>query len=243
MFGLLGGLLGGGLRRGIMSRPMAGRPLGGLLANRMMNARRGGGGSSGGAPPSAPPPQEEQQSAPQPQQEAPQPAMQSPQTQEPPPMVQQASQKLEAVEQKTQQATAEPPKPVQQDLPEPKKQEPQNVTAGLLDDAPPIQDTTPRMGSDQPPEPQQVVNQTETETPVARPADETFPNVPQLALSGLIDKIDQAPERRTFPMEDPNPTKPVDTKSQSTYGASSPGYEFQTMGSWTSLTPNFSYRR
>ena len=165
MFGLLGGLLGGGLRRGMMSRPMAGRPLGGLLANRMMNARRGG-----GTPPSAPPPQEEQQSAPQQQQEAPQPVMQSPQTPEPPPLVQQASQKLDAVEQKTQQATAEPPTPMQGDLPEPPKQEPQNVTAGLLDDAPPIQDTAPRMGSDQPPEPQQVVNQTETETPAKKPS-------------------------------------------------------------------------
>ena len=243
MFGLLGGLLGGGIaRRGLLSRPLANRPLGGLLAKRMMSNRGGSPSPGGGAPAQAPPPQEDQTpeaSKPTESQEAPAPK----QAPEPPPLVQQTSQKLDTVAEQTQENTQAPPKQIAEDPVEKKPQEKQEATAGLLDDAPPVQSQSPPLGSEEKPVPQQVVNQTDQGGPVAQAADETFPNTPPLALSGLVDKIEEIPDRRTFPMEDPNPTKPVDTKSQAMYGQSGPNFSYQTAGSWTSMTPNLSYRR
>lgn len=237
MFGLLGGLLGGGLRRSMPTR----RPLLGLLANRMSRS-----GSSTQQSSSAPRNQVQQQQEQQQQekkqeeqqqqeQEQAAQAEQAPQqtAQAPPPLVEKASSDMQKVATQRQESLEQPQKP----------QEQRPVTAALLDDQPTAATQTPRLGSDAPPQAESLVNQTEAPTPVAMPAEDKFPNAPQLALSGLVDKISEIPDRRSFPMEDPNPSKPADTTSQAAYTQGSPSYHYQTMGSWTALTPSFSYKR
>lgn len=231
MFGLLGGLIGGAMRRSMPVR----RPLMGLLSRRMS-----GGGSGTQSTSSAPrnqvqqeqpgQPEEKKQEAPesQPVDPAPQP---SPPT--PPPMVEKASNDIQEVAEQRQQATEQPQQ----------AQDTRPVTAGLLDDGPTVADRSPPLGSKEQPQVESRVNQTEEMTPVATPAGEKFPSTPPMALSGLIDKVGEIPDRRTFPMEDPNPSKPADTTSQAAYTQGSPSYHYQTLGSWTALTPNFSYKR
>jgi hypothetical protein len=149
---------------------------------------------------------------------------------QPQPLVEQASESIGQVEQQRAEVAQSPGTTVEQ----------RPVTEGLLEPAPPA--AAPQKGAETP-APAQIANQTDTLTPVAQQSDEQFPATPQLALSGLVDRIGEMPERRSFPMEDANPSKPVDVRSQAKHTQNSPGYNYQTLGSWTALTPNFSYRR
>lgn len=242
MFGLLGGLIGAGIGRAVAARPMfRATPLAGLVAGKVVqnaiSPRRAAPSSSGGgAPPGSPRPETPQQAPPTPAaqgQEAEQ-TQQVQQPQQPKPMVQQATENVREVAQQQQKA-------MQQPAPAPAPQKP--VTADLLDENTPSAPPQQRLGGDAIPKPPVVANQTESASPVAKPADEQFPNVPQLALSGLTDKIGEPPPRRTFAMEDPNPSKPADTRSQAKHTGNAPAYEYQTLGSNTALTPAYSYRR
>lgn len=206
---------------------MARSPLAGLLANRVVNrVSQGRPASMGGGGPS--PPQAMQQGA---TQEQVQPAPQQEQKQQ--------------QQEQAQQEQREPPAPemVARPQEEPLPQAPPpKVTEGLLEEAPAFSQQQRPSGGEVAPPPQ-VANQTEASSPVAPQAEEQFGVVPALLEPGLPSTIDDAPDRRTFAMEDPNPSKPVDTKSQARHGQNGPQYGFQTMGSWTSMAPNFSYRR
>lgn len=247
MLGLLGGLLGRGIAGGMASRAFAARPRGplaGLLANRSrrMASSRGGVGEQQDRrePEQRPEPEQPQQAAPesQPEPVASSQPQQSQQSQQPQPFVQQASQPIQETAQQQQAAAAQPPSPGQPAEVEP----PKTATAGLLDDPPPLQEARPRSAEEPVPEPQAVVNQTESPSPVARPEQEQFGETPMLATSGILDKIGDTPQRRDFPMEDPNPSQPVQL-NQARHTANSPGFHYQTAGSYTAFTPSYSYRR
>jgi hypothetical protein len=147
--------------------------------------------------------------------------------------VEQVAQGIQQAEQQRQIARAEP-----EALPD---QRP--VTEGLLEEAPPAASPRPDSTQDELPPPQTVVNQTEADTPVARPADETFPNVPQFALSGLVDTVGDIPPRKNIIVEDPVPTRPADTRSQARHTGNSPMYAPQLAQTATAYNPNYSYRR
>lgn len=227
MIGLLGGLLGRAASSAFSRRPMGGGPLSGLLANRgRMMARRGGfmSGPGGASPAQAPAPQQAQRQG-QPQQPQPQAAT--------------------GQQQQIQPAGLDGTQPTTLDLIAPDGTRPDSqaaVTAGLLEDAPAF-GARPDPGPEEVAPPQQVANQTEAMTPVAPQEDQQFGAIPALLAPGLEGVIGEEPPRREFAMEDPNPTKPVDTKSQARYGQAGPQYGFQTMGSWTSLSPSYTYRR
>lgn len=233
MFGLIGGLLGGG--RAFAARPAFRTPLGGLLAKRAMSgplaARQSRPASVGGKPPEPAPKPEEVMSQPMSgEDQTPQAAPQSSQPAQPKPVIETASENLRAVDQQQKEVVQNPQEKIDS----------RPVTAGLLDEAPPVAEQ-PKNTAEKLPEAEQVVNQTDAATPVAKQADETFGNAPQPLLSGLADQIDEAPERRSFVMEDPNPTKPL-ALSQAKHTGNAPGYRFSSMGSWTSMTPTYSYR-
>lgn len=230
MFGLLGGLLGGGLRaaagRAIASRPL----LGGLMA------RRGGGGGGGGgvggssspgpsdqpttikqAPPEAMPPQ--------PQQEQPE----APQQPEAKPIVQEVSAGLQE-------------RPTLQE----QKPQPTNPTTpvkpleGLLDTQPSPPPPQPVAGT-KIQEPQPVVSLGDGPQPTATPAEDVFPNTPAIAPSFLADRTSQLPPRTTFIAPDANPSKAIDTSTK--VNNSSPGYSTTGMTTPAAAAPQFSYLR
>lgn len=232
MLGLLGGLLGRGLARSVAGG-MARRPLIGALMRRrsmgqspMQQARV--------APAQARPAEE------QPQQEAaPQQAVQGEQElapgvqpSKPQPVVQQVSQDLQQVEQQRQEVAQNPEQKLDQ----------RPVTAGLLDEPPTTQAPTQAPDGELAP-PAQVANQTDSLAPVAQREEDQFGSTPQLALSGLVDKLSDAPPRRIAPPEDPVPSKPADTKSQARHGQNRPDMSFGLANSWSSYSPTYSYRR
>lgn len=233
MLGLLGGLLGRGLARSVAGG-MARRPLiGALMRRRSMGQRPMM--QSRAAPAQARPAEE------QPPQEAPPQPQQTPQQQEgeplvqpsqPQPVVQQVSQDLQRVEQQRQEVAQNPDQKLDQ----------RPVTAGLLDEPPATQAPTQKPDGELAP-PAQIANQTDSLAPVAQREEEQFGNVPQLALSGLVDKISDAPPRRIAPPEDPVPSKPADTKSQARHGQNRPDMSFGLANSWSSYSPSYSYRR
>lgn len=242
MFGLLGGLMGRGIARSFAARPaFAGRPLAGLLAGRAVkqaiNPRQARPSSlSGGRAPD----QTEQGEDAQAPQQAPVEEMQSPQPQQqasqppaPQPQIEKTATELREVAQERQQTTQDP------------QQQPEDrpVTAGLLDEAPAVQTPQPPQSEDKVAPPQQVVNQTDVLTPVAMAEESQFPNVPQLNLSGLIDRVGDIPPRRIMAAEDPVPLKQADVKSQARHTANRPDMSFGLASTATSYTPNYSYRR
>lgn len=189
MFGILGGLLGGGLR-GAMMRPRAG---GGVLGGLLSNRQRGGGmgmqprqqapAESKDAP-MAPEPQEQSgQTKPQEQQAAPQqqPAVQAP--------VEQQSAQIDMPQMQDQAAKQSPLK-------------------GLADDVPATPSPTKR--ADEPiPEPAQIVNRTATPTATARPADEQLGQTPTLlAQDGVQNQLmDSGSNRQVFEFQEGNPSR------------------------------------
>lgn len=232
MFGLLGGLIGGGLRAAA-GRSLASRPiLSGLLSRRA--AGGGGGGSSisgGGAnaagssdqpttikrdnPDQPPPtqPEENVQAAEKPQAE---------------PVVEQVAQDLK--EQPT----------LQEQKPQPSNPTtPVKPLEGLIDapkqEAPPVQ-TAP--GTDVE-EPQTVVNQADGPQATISLAGANFPSAPGIAPSFLGDKISQLPPRTIFEAPEANPSKAVDTGTK--VNNSSPGYS--TLGMGSPPASQFSYLR
>lgn len=180
MFGLLGGLLGGGIRRGLGG----GGALSGLLN------RRGGG-------------------APQQRQSAPEPSKDAPMSQAP---EEQGGQ---------QQAEQQPQKPVQPqaqqtvanematEIKESQPQKPETPLKGLLDEAPAAPQPQERQASNEPPPPQTVVNKTDMATPVARPADEMFGEVPAAPkLDTLRNQLlDSGTNTQPFDYQDGNPSR------------------------------------
>lgn len=242
--GLVGGLVGGlGRQRGGLlgggGNSRFGGLLGGLLEGQSRSQSGGGGSSSGRRQPEQ---REEEQPPPTQQGQAVQPLPPEPQSAppaaQPKPFVEQADQPIRETNQQQQVAAQQPVKPGE---PAPvEKQEP--PTAGLLDEAPPVPDAKPTSTSEPTPEPQPVVNQTDAPAPVARPEDEQFGETPMLAASGISDRIGEAPPRRDFPMEDPNPSQPVQL-SQAKHTGNSPGFHYQTAGSFTAFSPSYSYRR
>lgn len=118
----------------------------------------------------------------------------------------------------------------------------QTVTAGLLEEAPVFESPAPQPGEGVGPA-RQIANETDAANPVAMQEDMVFGAIPMPEEPGLNSLLDEPPERRQFAMEDPNPTRPVDTKSQARHGQAGPQYNYQTAGSWTSSTPSFSYKR
>jgi hypothetical protein len=240
MFGLLGGLLGGGIaRRAMAARPMARRgPLAGLLANRL----RGGSGGvqqqsrGSGSPAAQAEPQQQQQ-----QQEVEAPTeMEQPQQSpvqngtsqqvQPRPFVQTASKGIEqqdAMNQKN--LEGQPPQA-------------RTVTSELLEPGPAAPDQAPRLGADAMPQPESVVNQTSTSAPVVQPERKEFGSIPEVAMPGIEQKLEDTPPRHQFAQEDPNPTQPLQM-SQSEYTGNAPPYRYQSAGSATAFAPQFSYRR
>lgn len=240
MFGLLGGLIGRGVARSFAARPMfSGRPLAGLLAGRAVrnaiNPRqaRPSSLSGGRAPEQAEKPQEGQPPA-APVQEGvpPAPVQATAQPPQPKPQVERQAENLQEVAQERQQTTQNPTAAADQ----------RPVTEGLLEQAPPSQAPQPQIEEKVAPPPQ-VVNQTDALTPIAMPEESQFPNVPQLSLSGLIDRVGDIPPRRYMAAEDPVPLKPADVKSQARHTANRPDMSFGLANTATSYTPNYSYRR
>lgn len=240
MLGLLGGLLGRAV-----ARPMMGafgrRPLIGMLAGRKarnaINPRQARPASF--APRQAPEEEQEPQPAQQGAEEAPvQPAQQQdaiPQ-QQPTAQAQPAqdlSANLKEVEQERQQTLADPEQKTDQ----------RPLTADLLDDAPPAMSQQQPQTEEKIAPPDQVVNQTDALSPVAQQGDQQFGQVPELFLSGLVDRIGDQPPRRFFAAEDPVPTRPADVKSQARHTGNRPEMSFGLANSATSYTPSYSYRR
>lgn len=240
MFGLLGGLMGRGIARSFAARPaFAGRPLAGLLAGRAVkqaiNPRQSRPSSlSGGRAP-----EQQEREEPLPPQQASVESPQAPQAQPtaqpatPEPQVEKNASQLQEVAQVRQETTASPES----------KPDPRPVTSGLLDEAPAAQAQQQPQSEDKVAPPQQIVNQTDTLTPVATPQDLQFPSVPQLNLSGLIDRVGDIPPRRIMAAEDPVPLKQADVKSQARHTANRPDMSFGLASTATSYTPNYSYRR
>ena len=236
MFGLLGGLLGRAIARPMMGA-VARRPLMGMLAGRAarnaINPRqaRPTGVLGRQEPEAAEKPQPEQpgvQATTQPQEAQPQ---QQPMT--PAPQADRVSANFQEVEQERQQTLANPEQKVDQ----------RPLTADLLDEAPPVaaQPHPQTEGKVAPPE--QFVNQTDSMSPVAQQADQQFGQVPELFLSGLMDRVGDQPPRRFFAAEDPVPTRPADVKSQAKHTGNRPEMSFGLANSATSYTPSYSYRR
>lgn len=248
MFGLLGGLIGRAATGAMFRRPMGGGMFrGGMLRGGGLLRGNSGGGlfqggvlrglldrrggqqamSAGGVAPAGQP--QSQAVAAQSQGQQPQPA-------------QPAQPAAEVTGEQAQAVVPLGGDPALQPAAAPQGAPP-TATAGLLDEAP---------SAAPPPEPQdgegvadvrQVANQTEVLNPVAPQEDMMFGAVPQLEQSGLEGLLDESPQRRQFAMEDPNPTKPVDTKSQARHGQAGPQYSYQTAGSWTAATPSYSFKR
>lgn len=240
MLGLLGGLMGRAIARPAMGG-FGRRPLMGLLANRAarnaINPRqaRPSGFANRTAPEEAEKPQpgqpegQEQQQAPQ--QQAQFEPQQQPATPTQP--VEQVSQNLREVEGERQQTLAVPEQ----------KADPRPITAGLLDEAPPTAAQPQPQTEDKVAPPPQFVNQTDALSPVAPQADQQFGAVPELFLTGLVDRIGDQPPRRFLAAEDPVPTRPADVKSQARHTGNRPEMSFGLANSATSYTPNYSYRR
>lgn len=237
MFGLLGGLMGRGMARPMMSRPFARKPLGGLLGGRLMgnalNPRRARPTSlSGGRAPEEAEKDEPQQAAPPVQAEAApqeQPTVQPP---APPPASEKMAEGFRDTQETRQETTQEP-----QAAPEQK-----TVTSSLLDEAPPAA-APQKPDEDRLAPPQQVANMTDAMTPVAPQEELQFPNVPKLDLSGLTDRVGEIPGRRNILVEDPVPLKQADVKSQARHTANRPDMSFGLASSATAYTPTYSYRR
>jgi hypothetical protein len=212
MFGLLGGLLGRGLARPLMARPRG--MLGGLMAQRLRNARSGGGGIGGGGAPAGGPSTGGDTQAVAPTPQTPDPvAAEAPVT----PAAPQESPAVQSAESGA------------------------KVTENLLEKPPPVEAPKPTV-EDKPAAPAQVVNKTDTLAPVAQVQGDQFPSVPQNPLSGLADTMDDMPKPRRINFEDPVPLKPADTKSQAKYGQSRPDMSFGLATTSTSYSPSYYFR-
>jgi hypothetical protein len=220
MFGLLGGLLGGAMRGGMMRPRGGGGALGGLLGNR--GGKSGGGGMqrsqapepSKDAPMQAEP--QEQSGQTKPQEQQPQ-APQQPPTQAP---VEMQSSQIE-LPKTQQQATQKSP------------------LSGLADD--PAAAPTPAKRAGEPvPEPAQIVNKTATPTPTARPMDEQLGAVPVMqAQDGVQNQLmDSGSNRQLFEFQEGNPSRQPNLPNQS-YSADQ-GFRF--VGPTTVELPSRQYR-
>lgn len=116
------------------------------------------------------------------------------------------------------------------------------VTSELLEPGPAAPDQTTRLGADAMPQPESVVNQTSTSAPVVQPERKEFGAIPEVAMPGIEQKLEDTPPRHQFAQEDPNPTQPLQM-SQSEYTGNAPPYRYQSAGSATAFAPQFSYRR
>lgn len=236
MFGLLGGLLGGGMRAAAgaaAARSLASRPILGSLLSR----QRSGGGSAGGGSvsgSSSPGPADQPTTIKQapPEAVAPQPQQAAPEAPKPPedkPIVQEVSAGLQE-------------RPTLQE----QKPQPSNPTTpvkpleGLLDTQPSPPPPQPVAGT-KIEEPQTVVAPGDGLQPTTTPSDQTFPATPSIAPSFLADRTSQLPPRTTFIAPDANPSKPIDTSTK--VNNSSPGYSTLGMTTPAAAAPQFSYMR
>ncbi len=183
MFGLLGGLLGGGLARGI-GRGRGGGALGGLL-----NRGKGGG----------------QQDRPQ----QAEPSKDAPMSQAP--EEQGGQQQAEQQPQKPMQPQAQQPvaNEMAADIKEAQPQKPEPPLQGLLDEAPAAPAPQDRPSDSQPAPPQTVVNKTDMATPVARPTDEQFGEIPVAPQPDTLRNqlLDSGTNTQPFDYQDANPSR------------------------------------
>ena len=79
---------------------------------------------------------------------------------------------------------------------------------GLLDDAPAAPKPQDRPADNQPPPPQTVVNQTDMATPVARPVDERFGEIPVAPQPDTLRNqlLDSGTNTQPFDYQDANPS-------------------------------------
>lgn len=229
MFGLLGGLLGGGMRAAA-GRAVAGRPiLSGLMSRRTGGSGSGGSVSGSSSPgPSDQPTTVKQESQPV----TPPPAAEKPET--PPqaeskPIVQEVSagfQERPTLQDQQPQPTnpTTPVRPLEGLLDTQPSPPPPQAVAGTKIDAP-----------------QSVVAPGDGPQATAPPAGDTFPNSPEIAQPFLAAKTSQLPPRTTFIAPDANPSKPIDTSTK--VNNSSPGYSTLGMTTPAAAAPQFSYLR
>jgi hypothetical protein len=184
LFGLLGGLLGGGLRGAIGGR-LGGGALSGLLN------KRGGGGQ-----------QQQRNTQPEPSKDAP--MTQAPEEQG-------GQQQAEQQPQQPQQPQAQQPVANQMaaEIQEAQPKQPEAPLQGLLDEAPAAPKPQDPAGDGQPPPPQTVVNQTEMATPIARPVDERFGEIPVAPQPDTLRNqlLDSGSNTQPFDYEDGNPSR------------------------------------
>jgi len=185
VFGLLGGLLGGGIARGLgRGRGGGGGVLGGLL-------QRGKGGGQQDRPQQAEPSKDAPMTAAPEEQSGQQQAEQQPQKPVQPP-----AQQPVATEMATEIKEAQP-------------KQPETPLTGLLDDAPGAPAPQDKPSDNQPPPPQTVVNKTDTPTPVARPVEEQFGEIPVAPQPDTIRNqlLDSGTNKQPFDYQDANPSR------------------------------------
>lgn len=221
MFGLLGGLLGGGMARSALAgRPALGRALGGLLDKRSTPV------STGRSVASAP----EQQDTSTDIEEKPKEVVKAqPEAPVTPPSAQPATQPLAQSSPSTF-AASQP-------------EAPKTALSGLLEDAPPTQ-AKPKAQESGELEPQSVVNRSQANTTVARPETEVFGETPQQAPTEMGDQVtlDKPPKLPRLQVEwkDYNPLTPPDMpapslgidlpyRSPGVSGAGTTGFGFRYM--------------
>jgi len=190
------------LLAGLLGGLVGGGVLGGMLGNR----QRGGGSQPRNTQPEpskdAPMAKEPEEQAGQTQAEEQPQKPQQPPTQQPP--AQQMAQQIEQAQ------PQKPPQPLD----------------GLLDPAPGAPEPQDTPGDNQPPPPQTVVNQAEEQTPVARPADEQFGEIPVAPLPDTLRNqlLDSGTNEQPFDFQDGNPSRQPSLPNQS-YSADQ-GYRF-----------------
>lgn len=215
MFGLLAGLIGGAMMRGMAAR----RPMGGALSGLL--GRRGSGGASpmgrnqtAQAPAPSQSPMQTASAAPQQEKQ--------PQPEAPPP-----------------EAAAPQSQPLVNSAPTEMSTKPQALS-GLLEDPKPIA-AAPPPSPDRPIPTQSIVNTTDSPTPTARPITEQFGSVPSPEPSEMVDRITDNPPRLTVELPDANPSKTPDLGKQS-YTADQ-GYRYPAPASVGSMSMPFRYKR
>jgi hypothetical protein len=120
-----------------------------------------------------------------------------------------------------QQAEQQPTKPVQPQAQEPVATEmaadikeaapkpPEQPLEGLLDEAPAAPAPQDKASDNQPPPPQTVVNKTDTATPVARPVEEQFGEIPVAPQPDTLRNqlLDSGTNTQPFDYQDANPSR------------------------------------
>lgn len=222
MFGILGGILGGGLKRGLGGGRRGGG--GGLLGGLLGQDGGGGGGGGGMKTYSA--------SAPKSNMDTPEPQEQAQQTKA---EVQQAAPEQQPREEAMVQDTTQEVKQAQ-----PQMQKQETALSGLLDEAKP---SAPEQepSKDSPPEPESIVNNTETKTPVAKQQDEQFGETPMLERTDLLANrlFDAGTNRQPFEYQEGMPAKQYQTDSEWTPAM---GMQYQQPTTVAGSVPSRRYR-